>query len=51
MRDEWSSPGELIHPGDLARLASSEEERDFAIAVMAISEEAPGNRDGGDSLP
>jgi hypothetical protein len=50
MWDEWSSPGELIHPGDLASIASIEEERDFAIAVMAIREEAPGNRGGGDSL-
>ena len=51
--DEWSSPGELIHPGDLAsitRITSSEGELDFAIALMAIREEAPGNRDGGDSL-
>jgi hypothetical protein len=51
--DEWSSPGELIHPGDLAGIASitsSEEELDFAIAVMAIRGEAPGNRGGDDSL-
>jgi hypothetical protein len=37
--DEWSSPDELIHPGDLASVASitsSEGELDFAIAVMAI---------------
>jgi hypothetical protein len=37
--DEWSSPGELIHPGDLVSIASitsSEGELDFAIAVMAI---------------
>jgi hypothetical protein len=37
--DEWSSPGELIHPGDLASIASitsSDGELDFAIAVMAI---------------
>jgi len=43
--DEWSSPGELIHPGDLAsitRITSSEGELDFAIALMAIREEAPG---------
>ena len=46
--DEWSSPGELIHPGDLASIASRERELDFAIAVMAIRDEAPGNR--GDSL-
>jgi hypothetical protein len=37
--DERSSPGELIHPGDLASIASitsSDGELDFAIAVMAI---------------
>jgi hypothetical protein len=45
--DEWSSPGKGIHPGDLASIASitsSEEALDFAIAVMAIREEAPGNK-------
>ena len=53
MWDETSSPGELIHPGELADVASitsSEGELDFVIAVMAIEEEAHGNRGGGDSL-
>ena len=27
--DEWSSPGELIHPGDLASITSSEGELDL----------------------
>ena len=42
--DERSSPGELIHPGDLASLASitsSDGELDFAIAVMAIRKKRP----------
>jgi hypothetical protein len=46
MWDERSSPVELIHPGDLARIASitsSEGGLDFAIAVKAIREEVPGN--------
>jgi hypothetical protein len=33
--DEWSSPGELIHPGDLAsiaRITSSDGQLDFDIA-------------------
>lgn len=41
MWDEWSSPGELIHPGDLATITSGEGELKFAIAVMAIRGEAP----------
>ncbi|HYY00501.1 MAG TPA: hypothetical protein VE908_13275, partial [Mycobacterium sp.] len=52
MWDETSSPGELIHPGELAGVASitsSERGVDFAIAVMAIGEEAPGNRGVGGS--
>jgi hypothetical protein len=53
MWDERSSPVELIHPGDLARIASitsSEGGLDFAIAVKAIREEVPGNRGGCDSV-
>jgi hypothetical protein len=45
--DERSSPGEPIHPGDLASIASitgGEGERDLAIAVMAPRKEAPENR-------
>jgi hypothetical protein len=49
MWDERSSPGELIHPGDLGSIASitsSAGELDFATAVMAIREEAPENPGG-----
>ena len=52
-RGERSSPGELIHPGDLARSASGTKQRGrirFAIALMAIKKEASETRGGGDSL-
>lgn len=39
MWDEWSSPGELIHPGDSASIASitsSDAVLDFATAVWRL---------------
>lgn len=39
MWDEWSSPGELIHPGDSASITSitsSEAVLDFATAVRRL---------------
>lgn len=53
MWDEWSSPGELIHPGDLpsiGRITSSEGELDFCYCSNGGQGRSARDRDEGNSL-